>query len=128
MVQRILRVFPTLAALAAAAPLLATLAVAGPAAAAPPLSANVVGEPPTGGGVFRFPQAIGVDSHDGGLFIGDQYSGQIQKFSKRGQFQFSLASLAARQEPGRNNVVGGVSVDRSRHVGCRSTRRRTAAT
>lgn len=90
---------------------------AAPASADPPaLTPSVVGEPPTGGGVFRFPQAVAIDPHDGGIVVGDQYSGQIQAFAADGRFRFSLGSLASRGEPARMNVVGGVAVDRSRHI------------
>lgn len=114
MVQRNQRFFPALAAFVAALSLTCTAATA--TAAPPPLTPSIVGETPTGSGVFRFPQAVGVDSHDGGVFVGDQYTGQIQKFTKAGVPLFSFGSLASRVEPGRLNVVGGVSVDRSGHV------------
>jgi DNA-binding beta-propeller fold protein YncE len=99
--------------------LAATLAVAAPAALADPppkLTPSVVGETPTGGGVFRYDQGIGVDPTDGSVFVGDEYSGQIQKFTAGGRFLFSFSSVAMRREPGRLNVVGGVAVDKSHHV------------
>ena len=44
-------------------------------AAGPTLAPSVLGEPPNGGGVFRFPQAVGVSPGGSTVFVGDQYSG-----------------------------------------------------
>ncbi len=89
----------------------------GVAAAAPPaLTPAVVGEPPNGGGVFRFPQAVGFTPGGGTVFVGDQFSGVVQAFSADGAFKFAFGSRASRREAGRLGVVGGVAVDRSGHV------------
>lgn len=113
MVQRRQRVLPIAVALACAL----LLSSAASALAAPPtLTPSVVGEAPTGGGVFRFPQAVAIDPHDGGVVVGDQYSGRIQVFSPTGQHRFTFGALGSRAEKGRMNVVGGVAVDRSRHI------------
>ena len=88
-----------------------------PAHAAPPaLTPSVVGENPDTGDVFRFAQAVGVDPLDGTVFVGDQYSGRIRKFSPSGAPLLTFAALGKHAEPGRLNVVGGVAVDRSKHV------------
>jgi len=113
MVQRTKWFLPIAVALAGA---LSLGAAASAVAAPPPLTPSIVGESPTGGGVFRFPQAVAIDPHDGSVVVGDQYSGQIQVFSPTGQFKFALGALGSRGEEGRMNVVGGVAVDRSRHI------------
>jgi len=104
---------PVLAVLAGALALL----FCAPAHAAPPaLTPSVVGENPDTGDVFRFAQAVGVDPLDGSVFVGDQYSGRIRKFSPSGTPLLTFAALGKHAEPGRLNVVGGVAVDRSKHV------------
>src|SRR3954471_23840522 len=100
------------AALAACAALPATRAMAAP----PVLAPSVVGEPPSGGGVFRFPQAIAVTPGGGSVFVGDQYSGVVQAFDAGGAPKFTVGLRATRREPGRLGVVGGVATDRSGHV------------
>jgi len=107
------RVARSIALLAVASAAIAPAAHADPL---PALTPSIVGEAPTGGGVFRYDQGIAVDPTDGSVFVGDEYSGQIQKFTSTGRFLFSFGSVAMRQEPGRLNVVGGVAVDRSGHV------------
>ncbi|MGX6447463.1 NHL repeat-containing protein [Patulibacter sp. S7RM1-6] len=94
----------------------ATGGVAAPAApAAPAFVPSLVGEP-IGAGAFRFPQAVAVDPRNGGVFVGDQYSGVIQAFDPDGVFRFAFGGFAPRGEQGRLGVVGGVAVDRSGHV------------
>src|SRR3954447_4519763 len=80
------------------------------------MSPSVVGEPPNGGGVFRFPQAIGVTPGGGTLFVGDEYSGVVQAFAPSGAVKFTIGYRAGRREPGRLGVVGGVATDRSGHL------------
>src|SRR3954469_15909722 len=80
------------------------------------MSPSVVGEPPNGGGVFRFPQAIGVTPGGSTVFVGDEYSGMVQAFDRAGVAKFTLGYRAARREKGRLGVVGGVATDRSGHV------------
>jgi sugar lactone lactonase YvrE len=87
-----------------------------PATAAPALSPSFVGEPPNGGGVFRFPQAVGFSPGGTTVFVGDQYSGVVQAFGRDGGFRFSFGLRSVRREPGRLGVVGGVATDRSGHV------------
>ncbi len=99
--------------------MVAAVVIAGPvvAEAVPPaLTASVVGESPNGGGVFRFPQAVGFTPGGGTVFVGDQFSGVVQAFAPDGRFAFAFGSRASRREPGRLGVVGGVAVDRSGHV------------
>jgi YVTN family beta-propeller protein len=110
--QRVVNLRPLLAAML-------TLAAISPAAAiaAPPvLTPSVVGEPPNGGGVFRFVQAVAFSPGGGLVFTGDQYSGVVQAFGRDGTYRFSVGSRAARREPGRLGIVGGVAVDRSGHL------------
>jgi YVTN family beta-propeller protein len=97
--------------------LLGGLAMAAPASAAPvALTASIVGEPPNGGGVFRFVQAVAISPGGGRIFAGDMYSGVVQAFDRDGSFRFSVGLRAARREPGRLGVVGGVATDRSGHL------------
>ena len=96
--------------------LLAVLPATPAVAAGPPLSASVVGEDPYAGGVFRFPQGIGVDQRTGRVFVGDQYSGVVQAFEGGGAPLFTLGGRATRREPGRIGVVGGVAVDKQGRV------------
>jgi len=80
------------------------------------LAGSVVGEPPQGGGVFRFPQAVAVTPGGGTVFVGDQNSGVVQAFTADGTPKFTVGFQAARAEPGRLGVVGGVATDRSGHL------------
>jgi DNA-binding beta-propeller fold protein YncE len=89
----------------------------GAALAAPPaLSPSTVGEAPNGAGVFRFVQAVAFSPGGSTIFAGDQYSGIVQAFGRDGSYRFSVGSRAARREPGRLGVVGGVATDRSGHL------------
>src|SRR2546423_8661738 len=90
--------------------------VASARAAPPALTASEAGEPANGGGVFRFPQAVAFSPGGSRVFVGDQYSGNVQAFASDGTFLFSFASRAVRRETGRLGVVGGVATDRSGHV------------
>lgn len=103
------RLLPVLAGIAAFAP---PGAVAAPA----PLSASIVGEPPQGQGVFRFPQAVAITAGGTRVYVGDQYSGVVQVFDGSGAWLRNIGARAARDEPGRLGVVGGVAVDRSGHL------------
>lgn len=96
----------------------AALAVGGatPAIAAPALTASIVGENPNGGGVFRFVQAVAFAPGGGTVFAADHYSGVVQAFTRSGALRFSIGMRAARREPGRLGVVGGLAVDRSGHL------------
>jgi sugar lactone lactonase YvrE len=97
--------------------LLLATAVASPArAAGPPLAATTIGEDPGGPGVFRFPQAVGIDPRNGSVFVADQYSGVVQAFDAGGTPKFSFGGVSLRGETGRLGVVGGVAVDRSGRV------------
>lgn len=87
-------------------------AVAAPA----PLTASVVGEAPQGQGVFRFPQAVAITAGGTRVYVGDQYSGVVQVFDGTGTWLRNIGARAARDEPGRLGVVGGVAVDRSGHL------------
>ena len=102
-----------LAALTVAALTLAAAAAPAPAPAAPALSPSVVGEPPQGGGVFRFPQAVGVSPGGGTVWVADQYSGVVQAFDGAGAPRRTIGSRATRREDGRFGVVGGVATDRA---------------
>jgi DNA-binding beta-propeller fold protein YncE len=97
---------------------IAVLAGAAPAAAAaaPVLSPSVVGESPNGGGVFRFVQAVAFSPGGTTVFAADQYSGVVQAFGRDGTFRFNIGARAARREPGRLGVVGGLATDRSGHL------------
>src|SRR3954447_25372585 len=79
------------------------------------MTGSVVGEPPEAG-VFRFPQAVAVTPGGSTTFVGDEYSGVVQAFDAAGAPRFTLGQRAARREPGRLGVVGGVATDRSGHV------------
>jgi YVTN family beta-propeller protein len=85
-------------------------------AAPPALTPSQVGEPANGGGVFRFPQAVAFSPGGSRVFVGDQYSGDVQAFAADGTFEFSFGSRSVRRETGRLGVVGGVATDRSGHV------------
>jgi DNA-binding beta-propeller fold protein YncE len=80
------------------------------------MSPSVIGEPSNGGGVFRFPQAIGVTPGGSTVFVGDEYSGMVQAFDRAGGAKFTIGYRATRREDGRLGVVGGVATDRSGHV------------
>src|SRR3954471_11936126 len=80
------------------------------------MTASDVGEPPNGGGVFRFPQAVAFSPGGSRVFVGDQYSGDVQAFAADGTYLFAFGSRAVRRESGRLGVVGGVATDRSGHV------------
>jgi DNA-binding beta-propeller fold protein YncE len=112
---RVSRILP-----AGAASLLTVLAVLAWCASALGATAagtvSVVGEAPNGGGVFRFPQAIAFSSNGSQVFVGDQYSGQVQVFGRDGSFLRTIGERAARGEPGRLGVIGGVAGDRSGHL------------
>jgi len=91
-------------------------AAAAPAAAAPPpLTASVVGEEPIEG-VLRFPQAVAVSPGGGAVHVADQYSGVVQVFDPAGTFLRRIGARAARGEPGRLGVVGGLALDRAGRV------------
>lgn len=102
--------------LVASAALICGALGAAPAAAAPALTASVVGEDPNGGGVFRFVQAVAVSPGGATVFAADHYSGVVQAFARNGTFRFRVGVRAARREPGRLGVVGGLAVDRSGHL------------
>ncbi|MBO9532284.1 MAG: NHL repeat-containing protein [Solirubrobacteraceae bacterium] len=89
---------------------------AAPASAAPALTPSVIGEQPQGHGVFRFPQAVAVSSGGNRIYVGDQYSGVVQVFDGAGNWLMDIGSRAARDEPGRFGVIGGVAVDKSGHL------------
>jgi len=99
-----------------AAVLFASLAPSAARAAGPPLSPTAIGEDPFAGGVFRFPQGLGVDPRNGRVFVADQYSGVIQVFESGGAPLFTFGGRANRGEPGRIGVVGGVAVDKQGRV------------
>jgi sugar lactone lactonase YvrE len=105
-----------LAVVLVALALLAVLPASRSHAAGPPLSSSVIGEDPFAGGVFRFPQALGVDPRNGRVFVGDQYSGVVQAFDGGGVPAFSFGGRAVRREPGRLGVVGGLALDRQGRV------------
>jgi YVTN family beta-propeller protein len=93
--------------------LLAVPTGATPAAAAPPpLTPAIVGEEPMEG-VFRFPQAVAVSPGGGTVYVADQYSGVVQVFDAAGTFLRRIGARAARGEPGRLGVVGGLALDRA---------------
>jgi len=88
-------------------------------------SCAVLGQPePQGHGVFRFPQAIGFSPGGTQVFVGDQYSSVVQKFSIASQasgpdlatWRFDLGGYADSRQAGRLGVVGGVATDRSGHL------------
>jgi DNA-binding beta-propeller fold protein YncE len=109
--SQLVRMLAVATAMAGAGPVAAT------ALAAPPsLAPSVVGEPPHGGGVFRFPQAVAVSPGGSTVFVGDQYSGVVQAFGPDGTPRFDVGARAARREPGRLGVVGGVATDRAGHL------------
>ncbi|MDO9410485.1 hypothetical protein [Patulibacter sp.] len=98
------------------AALLTLLPITTARAAGPPLSPTVVGEDPFAGGVFRFPQGLGVDPRNGHVFVADQYSGVVQAFDGGGAPLFTFGGRATRGEAGRLGVVGGVAVDKQGRV------------
>lgn len=103
-------------ALVAATSLLGLGTAAAADAAPPALTASVLGEAPQGQGVFRFPQAVAVSAGGSRVYVGDQYSGVVQLFDGSGAWIRNIGGRAARGEPGRLGVVGGVAVDRSNHL------------
>src|SRR4051794_6507483 len=100
--------------LALAAGLLALAPAA--AHAAPALTPSAAGRPPAGPGAVLFPPAVEIDPTNGVVVVGDEYSGRVQAFSPSGPFLWTLGQRAARHEPGRLGVIGGVAVDRSGHL------------
>jgi YVTN family beta-propeller protein len=101
--------------LAATLALLAGAPAVAPAAP-PALTPSLVGEEPNGGGVFRFVQAVAFTPGGGTLFAADEYSGVVQAFGRDGTYRFSIGARAARREPGRLGVVGGLATDRAGHL------------
>jgi sugar lactone lactonase YvrE len=85
-------------------------------AAGPPLTPSAIGEDPATPGVFRFPQAVGIDQRNGNVFVADQYSGVVKAFGPNGEPRFAFGGRAERGEAGRLGVVGGVAVDKAGHV------------
>src|SRR5215216_7120140 len=89
-----------------------------------PSSCALIGAEPQGHGVFRFPQAIGFSPGGSQVFVGDQYSSVVQKFSIQPQasgpdvasWQFDIGGYADRRQTGRLGVVGGLATDRSGHL------------
>src|SRR2546423_13536644 len=84
-------------------------------AAPPALTASQPGEPANGGGVFRFPQAVAFSPGGSRVFVGDQYSGDVQAFAADGTYLFAFGSRAGRRESGRVGGVGGGAAGRSGH-------------
>jgi DNA-binding beta-propeller fold protein YncE len=81
------------------------------------VAVGIVGEsPPTGSGVFRFPQAIAYTPGGSGIFVGDQYSGVVQRFGRGGDWQLDVGSFADAGQLGRIGVIGGLATDRSGHL------------
>jgi len=101
-----------LSCLAASLVLMGAVTAAPATAAPPPLTASVVGEEPIEG-VFRFPQAVAVSPGGGAVYVADQYSGVVQVFDATGTFLRRIGARAARGEPGRLGVVGGLALDRA---------------
>src|SRR3954454_9684374 len=88
------------------------LAAPATADAAPALTPSVVGETPVAGGVFRFPQAVAFSPGGAVVYVGDQYSGVVQSFSRDGTVRGQFGARAIRREAGRLGTVGGVATDR----------------
>src|SRR5438067_2436439 len=62
-----------------------------------------------GSGTFRFPQAVAVD-RQGDVYVADQYSFVVQRFSPQGVFLGQFGSYGSRE--GELGAVGGLAVDR----------------
>jgi DNA-binding beta-propeller fold protein YncE len=77
---------------------LAAPAAAGAASFDPPVTFGV-----NGGGVLRFPQAVAYD--DGFVYVADQYSFVVQKFTRDGTFVTSWGGYG--QGPGRFGATSG---------------------
>ena len=94
--------------------LLAALLSPSPATAA---EWATLGETPaTGRGVFRFPQALTYSPGGGKLFVGDQFSGVVQRFSRDGTWEADIGWYADDRELGRIGVLGGLAADRDGHL------------
>ncbi len=93
-----------------------------------PDACSVLGQAePQGHGVFRFPQGIGFSPGGAHVFVGDQYSSVVQKFSIHpasecggtlpcAKWAFDLGGHADGRQNGRLGVIGGVATDRNGHV------------
>src|SRR3954468_7790177 len=92
------------------------LAAPATADAAPALTPSVVGETPVAGGVFRFPQAVAFSPGGAVVYVGDQYSGVVQSFSRDGTVRGQFGARAIRREAGWLGTVGGIATDRDGRV------------
>ena len=72
--------------------------------------------PATGQGVFRFPQALAYAPGGSGVFVGDQFSGVVQRFARDGTWEADLGWYADDRELGRLGVLGGLATDRDGHL------------
>ncbi len=72
--------------------------------------------PATGQGVFRFPQALAYTPGGGRVFVGDQLSAVVQRFSRDGVWQADIGYHADDRERGRIGVLGGLATDREGHL------------
>lgn len=66
-----------------------------------------------GQGALRFPQAVAVD-RQGDVWVADQYSSVVQRFTPRGRFLSQFGSYG--DGPGQLGSVGGLTVDADGHV------------
>lgn len=100
---------------------LGVLLSAGAAHAAPAACAGAESCPYSGVAVFsqqgqgalRFPQAVAVDGQ-GDVWVADQYSSVVQRFTPRGQFISQFGSYG--DGPGELGSVGGLAVDGRGHI------------
>lgn len=81
------------------------------------VAVGVLGESPaTGGGVFRFPQAVAYTPGGSAIFVGDQYSSVVQRFGRAGDWQLDVGAYADARQLGRIGVIGGLAADRAGHL------------
>lgn len=66
-----------------------------------------------GQGSLRFPQAVAVDGQ-GDVWVADQYSSVVQRFTPRGRFLSQFGSFGA--GPGELGAVGGLAIDAHGHI------------
>lgn len=85
-------------------------------------TAAAVGTSPAfGNSIFRFPQALAFSPGGSYVFVGDQYSGIVQKFTYTGDYQSGwgvgyVGGYADHGQVGRMGTLGGLATDRANHL------------
>lgn len=95
---------------------LTAVALLGPSTATAAAWAPLGETPATGHGVFRFPQALTFSPGGRKVFVGDQFSGVAQRFTRDGTWEADIGFYADSREPGRIGTLGGLATDRDGHL------------